>query len=161
MKLETLKAYIKTHLKTGFIRPFKSPVGTPILFDKKLDSSLCLYVDYQGLNNLIIKNWYPLPLIREALDCLSWAKQFTQLDLTSTYHQIRIQEDNEWEMAFYTRYSHFKYQVMFFGLSNAPVSFQGYINKILIEKLDILIVVYLDNILIYTEDPGQPHVKAI
>ncbi len=70
VELETPKAYIETHLKTGIIRPFKSPAGTPILFDKKPDSSLCLCVNYWGLNNLTIKNQYPLPLIREALDCL-------------------------------------------------------------------------------------------
>ena len=86
VELETLRTYIKTHLKTGFIRPFKSPAGAPILFDKKLDGSLQLYVDYQGLNNLRIKNRYPLPFIGEALDRLGRAKRFTQLDLTNAYH---------------------------------------------------------------------------
>ncbi len=77
VELETLKAYIKTHLKTGFIRPSKSPADTPILFNKKSDNSVCLYVDYRGLNNLTIKNQYLLPLIGKVLDCLSQAKQFT------------------------------------------------------------------------------------
>ncbi len=77
VELETLKAYIKTHLKTGFIWPFKSLAGTSIFFDKKLDRSLCLCVNYQGLNNLIIKNWYLLSLISESLDQLSRSKQFT------------------------------------------------------------------------------------
>ncbi len=85
-ELETLKAYIKNNLANGFIRPFKSPVGAPILFDKKLDGSLRLYVDYQGLNNLTIKNWYPLPLVRELLNWLGWARRFNQLDLSNTYH---------------------------------------------------------------------------
>ncbi len=154
MKLETLKAYIETHLKTGFIRPSKSPAGAPILFDKKPNSSLRLCVDYWGLNNLTIKNQYPLPLIGEVLDRLGRAKRFTQLDLTSAYHRMKIREGDKWKTAFCTRYSHFEYQVMSFGLSNAPASFQGYINKILAEKLDIFVVVYLDDILIYTEDPG-------
>ncbi len=74
VELETLKTYIETHLKTGFIWPFKSPTGAPILFDKKPDGNFCLCVNYWGLNNLIIKNWYPLPLIGEELDCSGWAK---------------------------------------------------------------------------------------
>ncbi len=95
VELETLKTYIETHLKTGFIRPSKSPASALILFDKKPDGSLCLCVDYQGLNNLTIKNWYPLPLISEVLDRLGQAKPFTQLDLTSAYHQMRIREGDE------------------------------------------------------------------
>ena len=161
MEVETLKTYIETHLKTGFIRPSKSPAGAPILFDKKPDGSLRLCVDYRGLNNLTIKNRYPLPLIGESLDRLGRAKRFTQLDLTSAYHRMRIREGDEWKTAFRTRYGHFEYQVMPFGLSNAPASFQGYINKILAEKLDIFVIVYLDDILVYTEDPGQPHVDAV
>ena len=90
VELETLKAYIETHLKTGFIRPSKSPAGAPILFDKKPDGSLRLCVDYRGLNNLTIKNRYPLPLIGESLDRLGRAKRFTQLDLTSAYYRMRI-----------------------------------------------------------------------
>ena len=86
VKLETLKTYIKTHLKTGFIQPFKSPAGASIMFDKKPDGSFCLCIDYWGLNNLTIKNWYPLPLIEESLNRLSWAKRFTKLDLRSVYH---------------------------------------------------------------------------
>ena len=154
VELETLKAYIETHLKTGFIRPSKSPAGAPILFDKKPDGSLCLCMDYRDLNNLTIKNRYPLPLIGEALDRLGRAKRFTQLDLTSAYHRMKIREGDEWKTAFRTRYGHFEYQVMPFGLSNAPASFQCYINKILAEKLDIFVVVYLDHILIYIEDFG-------
>ena len=161
VELETLKTYIETHLKTGFIRPSKSPAGAPILFDKKPDGSLRLCVDYRGLNNLTIKNRYPLPLIGESLDRLGRAKRFTQLDLTSVYHRMRIREGDEWKTAFRTRYGQFKYQVMPFELSNAIASLQEYINKTLAEKLDIFFIVYLDDILIYTEDPGQPHLDAV
>ncbi len=161
MELEALKTYIETHLKTGFIRSSKSPTGAPILFDKKPDGSLRLCVNYQGLNNLTIKNRYLLLLIGEALDCLGQAKRFTQLDLTSAYHQMRIREGNKWKTAFRIRYSHFKYQVMPFGLFNAPASFQGYINRIFAKKLDIFVVVYLNDILIYTEDLSQPHVDTV
>ena len=95
VELETLKIYIETHLKTGFIRPFKSFASALILFNKKPDCTFRLCVNYQGLNNLTIKNWYPLPLISESLDRLGHAKRFTQLDLTRAYHQMRIRESNE------------------------------------------------------------------
>ena len=85
MKLEILKTYIKIHPKTGFIQPSKFAASAPILFDKKPNGSFCLCVDYWGLNNLTINNWYPLPLIGESLDRLGQARRFTQLDLTSTY----------------------------------------------------------------------------
>ena len=143
-----------------FILP-KSPAGAPILFDKKPDGSLCLCVDYWGLNNITIKNRYPLPLVGESLDRLGRAKQFTQLDLTSAYHQMRIKEGDQWKIAFRTRYGHFEYQVMPFGLTNTLGSFQGYVNKILAEKLNIFVIVYLDDILIYTKDPRKAHVEAV
>ncbi len=95
MKLETLKAYIKNSLASGFIWPLKSPAGALILFNKKPDASLRLCVDYRGLNNLTIKNWYPLSLVGESLDRLSRARHFTQLNLTNAYHQIRIREGDE------------------------------------------------------------------
>ncbi len=92
VELETLKTYIETHLKTGFIRPSKSLAVAPIFFDKKSDGSFRLCVDYRDLNNLTIKNRYPLPLIGESLDRLGRPKRFNQLDLTSVYHRMRIQE---------------------------------------------------------------------
>ena len=95
VELETLKTYIETHLKTGFIWPFKSLAGAPILFDKKPDDSLRLYVNYQGLNNLMIKNRYFLSLIGESIKRLGRAKRFTQLDLISAYHRMRIKEGDE------------------------------------------------------------------
>ena len=102
VELETLKAYIETNLANGFIRPSKSPAGAPILFDRKSDGSLRLYLDYRGLNNLTIKNRYPLPLIGESLDRLGRAKRFTQLDLTSAYHRMRIRTGDEWKTVFRT-----------------------------------------------------------
>ena len=161
VELETLKTYIKTNLANSFIRPSKAPASAPILFDKKPNGSLRLCVDYRGLNNITIKNRYPLPLVGESLDRLGRAKRFTQLDLTSAYHRMRIKEGDEWKTAFRTWYGHFEYQVMPFGLTNAPRSFQGYVNKILAEKLDIFVIVYLDDILIYIKDPGKAHIKAV
>ena len=161
VELETLKIYIKTNLVNGFIWPFKSPTGAPILFDKKPDRSLRLCVNYWALNNIIIKNQYPLLLIGELLDWLGQARRFIQLNLTNAYYRMRICESDEWKIAFRTHYRHFKYQVIPFGLSNTPATFQGYINKILAEKFDVFVIVYLDNILIYTEDPSQPYIETI
>ena len=161
VELETLKTYIETNLANDFICLSKSPAVAPILFDKKPEGSLWLCVNYRGLNNITIKSWYPLLLVGESLDSLGRVKRFTQLDLTSTYHRMRIKEGDEWKTAFRTRYGHFEYQVMPFGLTNAPGSFQGYVNKILAEKLNIFVIVYLDNILIYTEDPEKGHVEAV
>ena len=118
-------------------------------------------MDYRGLNNLRIKNRYLLSLIGESLDRLGPAKRFTQLDLTSAYHRIKIKVGDKGKTAFQTRYGHLEYQVMPFRLSNAPASLQGYINKILAEKFDIFVIVCLDNILIYTKDPGQGHIEAV
>ena len=161
VELETLKTYIKTNLANDFIRPSKSPARAPILFNWKPDRSLRFCVDYRGLNNITIKNRYLLPLIGELLDRLGRAKWFTQLDLMNAYHWMRIRKGDKWKTAFRTRYGHFEYQVMPFGLSNAPATFQGYVNKILAEKLDIFVIVYLDDILIYTKDPGQPYVEVV
>ncbi len=154
-------AYIKNNLASGFIQPSKSPAGAPILFHKKLDGSLRLCVDYRDLNNLTIKNQYPLSLVGESLDWLGRAQHFTLLDLTNAYYQMRIREGNKWKTAFRTRYGHFEYQVMSFGLTNAPAMFQGYINKILTEKLDVFVIVYLNDIFIYTESESKKHVQAV
>ena len=148
IELEILKTYIKTNLANGFIRLSKSLASAPILFDRKSNNFLQLCIDYRGLNNLIIKNRYLLPLIGELLDRLKRAKRFIQLDFTSAYHQMRIHKGDEGKIAFRTQYGHFKYQVMPFGQTNVPASFQRYINKILAEKLDIFVFVYLDDILI-------------
>ena len=161
VELEILKIYIKINLANGFIQPSKSLAKAPILFYRKPDESLCFCVDYWGLNNITIKNQYLLPLIGESLNRLGRAKRFTQLDPTNAYHLMRICKGDKQKTTFQTRYGHFKYQVMPFSLSNAPATFQGYVNKILAKKLDIFVIVYRDDILIYTEDPGQPHIEVI
>ena len=161
VELKILKTYIEINLANGFIWFSKSPAGPPILFVWKLDDSPHLCVNYQGLNNLTIKNRYLLPVISESLDWLEQAKQFTQLNLTNAYHWMRIKEGNKWKTAFKTRYGHFEYQVMPFRLSNALANFQRYINKILAKKLKVFIIVYLDDILIYTKNVGQVHVNAV
>ena len=100
IELETLKTYIETHLKTRFIQSSNSPTYDPILFNKKLDGIFRLCINYQGLNNLMIKNWYLLSLIRKLLNQLNQVKRFIRLDLTNAYQQMRIKEDDKWKTAF-------------------------------------------------------------
>ena len=123
IELEMLKTYIKTNLANGLIRSSKSPARASILFDRKADGNLCLCVDYGGLNNIMIKNRYLLPLIGESFNRLGRAKQFTQLDLMNTYHRISIYKNDKWKTAIRIRYGYFKYQVMLFDLSNASATF--------------------------------------
>ena len=108
VELEILKTYIEINLANSFIRSLNFFASALILFVRKPNSSLRLYVDYQGLNNLTFKNWYSLLLIGESLNRLGQAKRFTQLHLTSIYHRMRIKEGTEWKTAFRTRYDYFK-----------------------------------------------------
>lgn len=162
-ELAVLREYIDECLRRGWIRPSQSPAGAPIIFVPKKDGSLRLCVDYRGLNELTIKNRYPLPLVGETMDRLAGAKIYTQLDLKDAYHRIRIREGDEWKTAFRTRYGHFEYTVMPFGLANAPATFQSYINRALSDLLDVCCVVYLDDILIYsqTEEEHTRHVRMV
>lgn len=147
--------YIKIHLKTRFIWPPKCPADTPTLFDTNSDESLQLLIDYWRLNNLTIKNWYLFSLIGNSLDRLGHAKWFIYLEHTSPYHQMRIEESGKWEIVFFIRYSYFEYLIMFFSFFNAPSSFQKYINKILVQKLNIFVIVYLNEIFVYIKNLGQ------
>ena len=151
MELKVLKDYLDRNLENGFIRYSTSPAGAPILFVKKKDGSLRLCVDYRGLNAVSIKNRTPLPLISNTFDRLQGANYYTKLDLRDAYNLIRIREGDEWKTAFRTRYGHFEYMVMPFGLANAPATFQTYINQALSSVVDICCVVYLDDILIYSK----------
>ncbi len=100
-------------------------------------------------------------MVGESLDWLGWAQRFTQLNLTNAYHQMRIKEGDEWKTAFRIPYGHFKYQVISFGLTNVLATFQSYINKILAEKLDVFVIMYLNDILIYTKIEGKKYVEAV
>ena len=159
-ELEELRDYLGKNQSQGWIRESDSPVGAPILFVKKKDGSLRLCVDYRGLNAVTKKDRYPLPLIGEALDRLSTAKHYTKLDIKDAYHNIRIRDGDEWKTAFKTRYGLFEYTVMPFGLTNAPATFQRWINPTLNKYLDICCLVYLDDILIYSNDLTQ-HKKDV
>ncbi|KAH0602480.1 uncharacterized protein H6S33_008819, partial [Morchella sextelata] len=162
-ELIVMKQYIQDNLQKGFIQASSSPAGAPVLFVKKADGTLRLCVDYRGLNELTVKNRYPLPLIRETLDRLSKAKWYTKLDLRQGYNQIRMAEGEEWKTAFRTRYGHFEYTVMPFGLTNTPATFQHFINDCVRDYLDMFCTAYLDDILIYSDtfEEHQVHVEKV
>jgi hypothetical protein len=149
-ELEELKKQLMELLESGYIQPSKSPFGAPVLFVRKKGGSLRLCVDYRALNKITIKNRCPLPRIDELLDRLQGAKVFSKLDLRSGYHQIRIAEEDVPKTAFNTRYGHFEFLVLPFGLTNAPATFQTLMNGIFQGELDDIIVVYLDDILVFS-----------
>jgi hypothetical protein len=161
-ELRILRDYLRESLANGRIRHSNSPAGAPILFVPKKDGTLRLCVDYRGLNAVTIKDRCALPLINETLDRLTGARYYTTLDLKDAYHRLRIQAGDEWKTAFRTRYGHFEYLVMPFGLANAPATFQAFMNKTLAGLLDNVCVVYLDDILIYTHSEDiEDHWRAV
>ena len=144
---------LNENLASGRIRPSKSPMASPFFFIKKQDGTLRPIQDYRKLNEGTIKNKYPLPLIQELLDKTQHAKYFTKLDVRWGYYNIRIKEGDEWKAAFRTNRGLFEPTVMFFGLTNAPATFQGFMNHIFKDLVDEgHVVVYLDDILIFAED---------
>ena len=154
-ELCTLWEFIDKHLWIGFIWPSKSPHGAPILFICKKDGSLRLCVDFRGLNKISKKDHYLLPFISDLLSTVGKACLYTTIDLCHAYHLVRITEGNEWKMAFCTCYGSFKWCVMPFGLTNAPAAFQRFMNDIFSDLLDVNVTVYLDDILIYSDDPAE------
>jgi hypothetical protein len=163
VELEATREYIETNLRKGFIRHSQSPCGAPIVFAKKKDGTLRLCVDYRGLNKLTIKNRYPLPLIGELLERISTAKYFTKFDVRDGYNRLRMAPGEEWKTAFRCRYGLFEYTVMPFGLCNAPGTFQHYMNDTFREFLDEFLVVYLDDLLIYSNNlkEHKEHVRRV
>jgi len=162
-KLRTLKACIETNLANRFIQRSSSSAAAPILFTKTKDGGLWLCVDYRTLNTGTIKNRYPLPLISEMLHRLRGARIFTKLDLRNAYHLIRIKEGDEYKTAFLTGYGQFEYRVMPFGFTNAPATFQAYIDDCLRPYIDDFAMCYLDDILIYStnEKEHEDHVRKV
>lgn len=136
----------------GLIRPSSSEWGYPALFVKKKDQSLRMCVDYRPLNAVTIKNKYPLPRIDILFDHLAKAKVFLKIGLRSGYHQIRIRVQDIPMTAFSTRYGLYEYLVMSFGLTNAPAYFMYLMNSVFMPELDKFVVVFLDDILIYSEN---------
>jgi hypothetical protein len=154
-ELAALREYLKPNLESGKVRRSSSPAGAPIIFVPKKDGSLRLCVDYRGLNKVTIKDRTPLPLMTELRERLAKARIFSLIDLKNGYNLIRIKEGDEWKTAFRTRYGLFEYTVMPFGLCNAPGTFQSMINEVLRDLLDDGTVVYIDDILIYSENEEE------
>jgi hypothetical protein len=164
MELEVnLCAYIDENLASGFFRHSKSPGGAPIFFMKKKDGSLSLVMDYRGLNKVTIRNKYALPLIPGLLERIDGAKHFIKIDLRGTYNLVRIRPGDEWKTTFRTRYGHFEYTVMPFRLTNAPAIFQHMANDIFRDFLDIFLIIYLDDLLIYSRTQAEHdiHVRKV
>ena len=163
VELDVLKKYIKNNFEKSFIVPSTSLAEAPIPFTKKKNAGLQLCVDYWGLNVLTRKNKHLLPLINKVLDWLVKAKMYTRLDHKDAYNLICIRERDEWKMAFCTRYGYYQYNMMLFGLVNAPAMFQAYINRALRGILDVFATAYLNNIMIYSKTPEdhQQHVRNI
>jgi len=155
-----LHKYLKKMMAEGKITDSESPYGAPILFVPKPDGSLQLFVDYRNLNKLTIQNKYPLPLKDELRDPVAGAKVFTKLHLKDGYHLIRIRKGDEHKTAFRTRYGQYEYKVMPFGHVNPPSTFQTMMNKILREFFDHRVVVYVDDILIYSANI-EDHIKLV
>jgi hypothetical protein len=147
----------------GTIRPSKSLYASPILLVRKPNGRLRVCVNYRALNTLIVKDRYPIPLIRETLDKLSKARYFTKLDIVVAFNNLRIREGDEWMTAFITRYSLYEYKVMPFGLYNGPASWYRYMNSLMPEYFDEFVTIYLDGLLIYSADLDEhkQHVRKV
>ena len=128
--MQELSSQLNELLQKGFIRPSFSPWGAPVLFVKKKDGSFRMCIDYRELNKLTLKNRYPLPRIDDLFDQLQGANYFSKIDLRSGYHQLRVLEEDVPKTAFRTRYGHYEFVVMPFGLSNAPAVFMDLMNRV-------------------------------
>ncbi|KAI3739445.1 hypothetical protein L2E82_29849 [Cichorium intybus] len=162
-EMQELSSQLQELLDKGFIRPSFSPWGAPVLFVKKQDGSFRMCIDYRELNKITIKNRYPLPRIDDLFDQLQGSKYYSKIDLRSRYHQLRVQEEDIPKTAFRTRYGHYEFLVMPFGLTNAPAVFMDLMNRVCKPYLDKFVIVFIDDILIYSrtkEEHGQ-HLRII
>jgi hypothetical protein len=153
--LAKLKKQIEELLSKGFIRPSSSPRGAPTLFVDKNDGSKRLCIDYRSLNEVIIKNKYPLPRIEDLFDQMRATKVFSKIDLRSGYHQLKIRLEDIPKTTFTSRYGLYKFTVMSFGLTNATAYFMYLMNKVFMEYLDKFVVVFIDDILVFSRSEGE------
>jgi len=156
-----LDSFLEENLCTGRICPSKSPMAAPVFFIKKKDGSLQLVQDYQALNFMTVKNKYPLPLISKLVSQLCGARYFTKLDVYWGFNNVRIKPRDEWKVAFQTNRGLFKPLVIFFEMTNSPATFQTMMNDIFQNLIvEGIVVVYLDNILIFTKTEEE-HAQAV
>ncbi|GJS37011.1 putative reverse transcriptase domain-containing protein [Tanacetum coccineum] len=162
-KMKELAEQLQELSDKGFIRPSSSPWGAPVLFVKKKDGSFRMCIDYRELNKLTVKNRYPLPRIDDLFDQLQGSSVYSKIDLRSGYHQLRVREEDIPKTAFRTRYGHYEFQVMPFGLTNAPAVFMDLMNRVCKPYLDKFVIVFIDDILIYSKNKGEheEHLKLI
>ncbi|KAI3807474.1 hypothetical protein L1987_23403 [Smallanthus sonchifolius] len=162
-EIQELSSQLQELLDKGFIRPSFSPWGAPVLFVKKKDGTFRMCIDYRELNKLTIKNRYPLPRIDDLFDQLQGSSFYSKIDLRSGYHQLKIQEEDIPKTAFRTRYGHYEFLVMPFGLTNAPAVFMDLMNRVCKPYLDKFVIVFIDDILIYsrTKEEHEHHLKLI
>ena len=152
LELKELKLKLQELLEKGFIRPSVSPWGAPVLFVKKKDSTLWLCIDYRQLNKLTIKNKYQLPRIDDFFDQLKGASIFSKIDLRSGYHQLKIKNVDVHKTTFRMGYGHYGFLVMPFGLTNPPTTFMDLMNHVFTPYGDQFVVVFIDDILVYSKD---------
>ncbi|GJT86144.1 putative reverse transcriptase domain-containing protein [Tanacetum coccineum] len=162
-EMKELSEQLKELSDKGFIRPSSSPWGAPVLFVKKKDGSFRMCIDYRELNKLTVKNRYPLPRIDDLFDQLQGSSVYSKIDLRSGYHQLRVREEDILKTAFRTRYGHYEFQVMPFGLTNAPAVFMDLMNRVCKPYLDKFVIVFIDDILIYSKNKKEhkEHLKQI
>nr|GFC35876.1 retrotransposon protein [Tanacetum cinerariifolium] len=163
IELQELKEQLQKFFDLGFNRPSVSPWGAPVLFVKKKDGSMRLCIDYRELNRVTTRNRYLLPRIEDLFDQLYGAKFFSKIDLRSGYHQLRVKEQDIPKTAFCTRYGHYEFLLMSFGLTNAPAVFMDLMNRILHEYLDKFIIVFIDDISVYskTKEEHEEHLRIV
>jgi hypothetical protein len=150
-ELTELKIQLQELLDKEYIRPSVSPCGAPVLFVKKKEGTLRLCIDYRQLNKMTIKNKNPLARINDLFNQVGGAKIFSKFDLQSGYHQVRIKEEDIKRTNFRTRYTHYEFVVIPFGLTNTPATFMFLMNNIFSQYLDKFVVVFIDNILVYSK----------
>ena len=162
-ELKELKVQLQELIDKGYIRPSVSPWRAPMLFMKKKDGTLRLCIDYRQLNKVMIRNKYPLPRIDDLFDQLRGAVVFFKIDLRSGYHQLRVRESDIPKTAFRTRYGHYEFLVMPFGLTNAPTIFMDLMNRIFHQYLDQFVIVFIDDILVYSMDKKahEEHLRIV
>eukprot|EP00253_Pinus_taeda_P012699 PITA_12699 len=162
-ELTELKMQLQELLEKNYIRPSVSPWGAPVLFVRKKDGTLRMCIDYWQLNKLTIKNKHPLPRIDELFDQVKGATVFSKIDLRSGYHQIRIKDEDIAKTAFRTRYGHYEFVVLPFGLTNAPATFMCLMNSVFHQFLDKFVLIFIDDILIYSrsKEEHEKHLRMV